>query len=85
MDDVYLGGEKGGGKAGRGSPDKKPIVVAVQTDDKGRPRRNDLEARPNTDGSRWLTKVRNQNASPTKSVGTPRDAEQRGEPEPGRR
>ena len=38
MDDAYLGGERGGGKRGRGSPGKKPIIVAVQTDDKGRPR-----------------------------------------------
>jgi hypothetical protein len=35
----YLGGERGGGKTGRGSPGKKPIVVAVQTDETGRPRR----------------------------------------------
>ena len=39
MDDAYLGGERGGGKSGRGSPGKKPIVVAVQTNEKGRPRR----------------------------------------------
>ena len=39
MDDAYLGGERGCGKTGRGSPGKQPIVVAVQTDDKGRPRR----------------------------------------------
>ena len=39
MDDAYLGGERIGGKTGRGSPGKKPIVVAVQTDEKGRPRR----------------------------------------------
>jgi transposase-like protein len=39
MDDAYLGGERGGGKSGRGSPGKKPIVVAVQTDEKGRPSR----------------------------------------------
>lgn len=39
MDDAYLGGERGGGKSGRGSPGKKPIVAAVQTDEKGRPRR----------------------------------------------
>lgn len=39
MDDAYLGGERGGGKTGRGSPGKRPIVVAVQTDDKGRPQR----------------------------------------------
>ena len=39
MDDAYLGGERSGGKTGRGSPGKRPIVVAVQTDDKGRPQR----------------------------------------------
>jgi len=39
MDDAYLGGERSGGKTGRGSPGKKPIVVAVETDEKGRPRR----------------------------------------------
>jgi transposase-like protein len=39
VDDAYLGGERGGGKTGRGSPGKKPIIVAVQTDEKGRPRR----------------------------------------------
>lgn len=39
MDDAYLGGERGGGKSGRGSPGKTPIVAAVQTDEKGRPRR----------------------------------------------
>jgi transposase-like protein len=39
MDDAYLGGERGGGKTGRGSPGKKAIVVAVQTSDDGRPRR----------------------------------------------
>lgn len=39
MDDAYLGGARSGGKTGRGSPGKKPIIVAVQTDEKGRPRR----------------------------------------------
>lgn len=39
MDDAYLGGERGGGKTGRGSPGKRPIVVAVQTDAKGRPQK----------------------------------------------
>lgn len=42
MDDAYLGGERSGGKTGRGSPGKTPIVVAVQTDEKGRPRRMKL-------------------------------------------
>lgn len=39
MDDAYLGGERSGGKTGRGSPGKRPIVVAVQTDAKGRPQK----------------------------------------------
>jgi len=39
MDDAYLGGEKSGGKTGRGSPGKKPIVVAVETDEQGHPRK----------------------------------------------
>lgn len=39
MDDAYLGGQRSGGKTGRGSPGKKPIVVAVQTSEDGRPSR----------------------------------------------
>ena len=39
MDDAYLGGERGGGKVGRGSPGKKPMVAAVQTSSDGRPLR----------------------------------------------
>jgi hypothetical protein len=31
MDDAYLGGERNGGKRGRGSPGKTPVVVAVET------------------------------------------------------
>lgn len=31
MDDAYLGGERSGGKTGRGSENKVPIVAAVQT------------------------------------------------------
>jgi hypothetical protein len=31
MDDAYLGGERSGGKPGRGSENKVPFVVAVQT------------------------------------------------------
>ena len=33
LDDAYLGGERNGGKAGRGSENKRPFVVAVQTDE----------------------------------------------------
>lgn len=46
MDDAYLGGERGGGKTGRGSPGKRPIIVAVETDEKGRPRRVKLARIP---------------------------------------
>ena len=31
MDDAYLGGERSGGKRGRGSPGKTPFVAAVET------------------------------------------------------
>ena len=33
MDDAYLGGKRSGGKTGRGSPGKRPIVVALQSSD----------------------------------------------------
>lgn len=35
IDDAYLGGEHPGGKPGRGSPNKRPIVVAVSTNLEG--------------------------------------------------
>ncbi len=38
VDDAYLGGERAGGKAGRGSENKIPIVAAVSISDEGRPR-----------------------------------------------
>lgn len=38
MDDAYLGGKRSGGKTGRGSPGKRPIIVAVQSAD-GQPAR----------------------------------------------
>lgn len=37
LDDAYLGGERNGGKAGRGSENKRPFVIAVETTDDGRP------------------------------------------------
>jgi len=37
IDDAYLGGEHHGGKAGRGSPNKVPMVAAVQTTPTGAP------------------------------------------------
>jgi hypothetical protein len=36
-DDAYLGGERNGGKRGRGSPGKMPIVAAVETTETGKP------------------------------------------------
>ncbi|AAW76348.1 IS1595 transposase [Xanthomonas oryzae pv. oryzae KACC 10331] len=32
IDDAYLGGERSGGKRGRGSENKQPFVIAVQVD-----------------------------------------------------
>lgn len=37
LDDAYWGGERRGGKRGRGAPGKTPFVVAVQTNDEGHP------------------------------------------------
>jgi transposase-like protein len=37
IDDAYLGGERNGGKRGRGSENKRPFVIAVATDEAGRP------------------------------------------------
>jgi transposase-like protein len=37
IDDAYLGGERSGGKVGRGSENKVPIIAAVQTTPDGQP------------------------------------------------
>lgn len=37
LDDVYYGGQRQGGKRGRGSPDKIPFVAAVSTNEEGHP------------------------------------------------
>ena len=37
VDDAYLGGENPGGKRGRGSENKTPLLVAVQVTDEGQP------------------------------------------------
>jgi hypothetical protein len=39
MDDAYLGGERAGGKRGRGAAGKTPIVAAVETTAERRPKR----------------------------------------------
>ena len=38
-DDAYLGGERSGGKRGRGAPGKTPFVAAVETNEQGHPQR----------------------------------------------
>src|SRR5271157_6210135 len=37
IDDAYLGGERSGGKRGRGTPGKTPFVAAVETTPDGKP------------------------------------------------
>jgi len=37
LDDAYLGGERSGGKSGRGAPGKTPFVAAVETNEHGHP------------------------------------------------
>ncbi len=37
VDDAYLGGERTGGKRGRGAADKTPFIAAVETTDDGEP------------------------------------------------
>ena len=48
IDDAYLGGERSGGKAGRGSENKIPFVAAVQTTESGAPHLACLSSRPFT-------------------------------------
>ena len=42
LDDAYLGGERSGGKRGRGAPGKTPFVAAVETNKQGHPLRMKL-------------------------------------------
>jgi transposase-like protein len=37
IDDAYIGGERNGGKRGRGAPGKTPFVAAVETTEEGKP------------------------------------------------
>ena len=39
VDDAYLGGERSGGKVGRGSENKVPFVVGISLSDDGQPLR----------------------------------------------
>lgn len=49
IDDAYLGGERSGGKVGRGSENKVPIVAAVQTTPAGHPVLACLRQQPHTE------------------------------------
>ena len=42
LDDAYLGGDRSGGKHGRGAPGKTPFVAAVETNEQGHPLRMKL-------------------------------------------
>ena len=42
LDDAYLGGERRGGRRGRGAPGKTPFVAAVKTNEQGHPLRMKL-------------------------------------------
>ncbi|MFT4196990.1 MAG: IS1595 family transposase [Pseudoxanthomonas sp.] len=46
LDDAYLGGERNGGKAGRGSENKRPFVIAVETTEAGHPRHAAMDTVP---------------------------------------
>lgn len=48
IDDAYLGGERAGGKPGRGSENKIPFVAAVQTTESGQPQFICLSLQPFT-------------------------------------
>lgn len=51
IDDAYLGGQRSGGKVGRGSENKVPFVAAIQTTDDGKPHLACLSPRPFTKAS----------------------------------
>ncbi len=48
----HQGGERSGGRRGRGAPGKTPFVAAVKTDEKGRPRRMKLSVMGGSGGRR---------------------------------
>ena len=48
IDDAYLGGERAGGKVGRGSENKVPFIAAVQTTPDGQPQFMCLRQQPFT-------------------------------------
>jgi ribosomal protein L37AE/L43A len=60
LDDAYLGGERTGGKRGRGSENKVPLIAAVQTTDDGQAILTRLDVLPNWKAqtiARWAAKA----------------------------
>ena len=60
MDDAYLGGERPGGKRGRGAAGKTPFVAAVQTNGDGHPiamRLSKLQGVRKTELAAWLRNI----------------------------
>jgi transposase-like protein len=68
MDDAYLGGEHSGGKRGRGSPGKLPIVAAVETTEDGKPVRLKIRRIKRFDKSRIKTIAKRIFKSETKVI-----------------
>ena len=67
MDDAYLGGERSGGKRGRGAPGKTPIIAAVETTPEGQPVRLKLR-RVNGFRRKEVEKLARRSLDPTSTV-----------------
>ena len=69
IDDAYLGGERSGGKVGRGSKNKIPFVAAVSLNDDGHPLRIKLTPVPGFPSSTPTTwnSLHSRSHSPVKS------------------
>ena len=67
LDDAYLGGERSGGKRGRGAPGKTPFVAAVETTPEGKPVRLKLR-RVTSFCSRSLSTFAKRSLDPTSEV-----------------
>src|SRR6202012_6297678 len=67
VDDAYVGGERSGGKRGRGAPGKTPFVAAVKTTPEGKPVRMKLR-RVTSFCSRSLSTFAKRSLDPTSEV-----------------
>ncbi len=67
LDDAYLGGERSGGKRGRGAAGKTPFVAAVETTPEGKPVRLKLR-RVNSFGSHALSDFAKRSLDPNCEV-----------------